>query len=107
MDFTAKEISTIIRSCRDTGVREFSCGELKLTFTSTENASPQIAQTLIGTGLSQEVHQTIENEIDLDEDLQEIELQTLMIEDPMAYERAMRWQGGEGSGEIEQPLPRG
>ena len=104
-DFTAKDISTIIRACRDSGVKEFSLGDIKLSFHSAVSASPEIAPDLIDTGLSQEVQTKIESEFDSDEDLREIALQDLMISDPEAYEKAMRFYS-ERPGSTEHDVPR-
>ena len=91
VNFTAKEISSIIRSCRDTGVREFCCGDLKLSFHAAASETVATAPTLIETGLPTNAIANINEEIDSDADLHEIEMQTLMIQDPLAYEKAMRY----------------
>jgi len=106
VNFTAKEISSIIRSCRDTGVKEFCCGELKLSFHDAASVNHTSAPNLIETGLPQEAQANIEQDIETDGDLRDIELQTLMINDPLAYEKAMRYEV-ERPGKIEQSVSRG
>ena len=105
--FTAKEISLIIRSCKDSGVSSFECGGLKLSFEPAGQTIEQIADY----GPSDEhipvstpEHDLISQKIEEDDDLRELDLQNLMIEDPTAYEKLMRYEQDAGSQRPEQTL---
>lgn len=76
------DIVTILETCKNTGVAIFELGDLKVSFL------PQAASRTTMTPEDPEV----ENQRRLleDEDLEALELQNLMIEDPEAYEDRIR-----------------
>lgn len=91
-EFTAKDISLIVKSCKDSGVSSLEVGGLKLSFEGehTESLDEHISQELIIPEGNQT--QLLEKNIEEDADLRELELQNLMISDPMAYEKHMRYE---------------
>ena len=91
--FTAKEISTILRSCKESGVTNFKCGGLELSFEPAVVESHVVEEVYEDPRQDQAVHQEIED----DDDLRALDLQNLMISDPIAYEKHMRHEAHEGS----------
>jgi hypothetical protein len=88
-NFTAKDISTIIRACRDTGVRSLDCGGLKLQFH--EEAPAQVLEPVNNAPYAADM-EVEEISVEDDEDLRELELQNMMLSDPVAYEKHMRYE---------------
>lgn len=94
-EFTAKEIASIIRACKSSGVTELDYNGLQLKFTVntyTEDSSSQlntpdtINQGIVYTDeLNEDVYQ--------DHDLEELRKHNLMLEDPLAYEKEMTGSG--------------
>lgn len=84
-EFTAKEIASIIRACKSSGVKEIEYNGLLLRFHPSEPQEKKLPPV--------ENHQFIENVEPeppvYDEDLEEIRKQNLMLEDPLAYEEEM------------------
>ena len=96
--FTAKDISVIIKACKDSGVSSLDCGGLKLSFHAEESAAePEPIQGQFFNGGSDEVDHKKLSEMRADEnqELQDLELQNLMISDPVAFEQHMRHDEGE------------
>ena len=96
--FTAKEISSIIRSCKDSGVTSFECGGLKLSFEPVVVAKDDFGlsdEHVMPTNTAE--HDLISQKLEEDDDLRELDLQNLMIDDPIAYEKHMRYEQHEGS----------
>jgi hypothetical protein len=91
-NFTAKDISTIIKACKDSGVRSLDCGGLKLSFEPEEREIAPMAgahqeELIVG---PQESMPERELSSEDEEELNELELQNLMISDPVGYENLMR-----------------
>ena len=93
-NFTAKDISTIIKSCKDSGVRSLDYGGLKLSFEA-EERSPEAIQgglQLAPYPESNEKELLEERQIEDNDALRELELQDLMMTDPVGYEKHMRYE---------------
>lgn len=93
-NFTAKDISTIIRSCKGTGVTSLDCGGLKLTF-EPQDTGPDIIQHSELAGFIPSGNETElleEREVEDDDELRELELQNMMISDPVGFEKHMRYE---------------
>ena len=93
-NFTAKDISTIIRACKDTGLTSLDCGGLKLSFnTEYQEAAPisgglQLAPFLVGN----EKELLEDREVEDNDELRQLELQDMMISDPVGFEKHMRYE---------------
>lgn len=77
---TPKEIAQIIKACKNAGINEFRLGDLYLKFQGT--TAPQATPTLSEADKLVE----LERRIAEDEDLKQLQLQNMMMEDPLAYE---------------------
>ena len=94
-NFTAKDISTIIKACQNSGVSSLDCGGLKLSFHISE---PELDPAPIQGGLQlaqlpdDNEKELLDRQIEENEELRELQLQTMMIEDPEAYEQHMRYE---------------
>jgi hypothetical protein len=82
-NFTAKDISLIVKSCKDSGVRSLKVGGLELSFDAPEEETHQLVET-------DQREAIINQSIEEDADLKDLEMQSLMISDPEEYERQMR-----------------
>lgn len=82
--FTAKDIVSIIAACHKNRVKKFKLGELSLRFSvePEEQELPPYFTEPEATG----IEQTLRNE---DPFVEELERQTLLMEDPAEYERLM------------------
>lgn len=95
-NFTAKDISVIIKACKDSGVSSLDCGGLKLSF---QSEAPVVEPEPIQGGLhlatnlveddSEEVQ---ERQAEDDAELRDLELQNLMMSDPVGFEQHMRYE---------------
>lgn len=77
---TPKEIAQLIKACKNAGITEFRLGDLYLKF-SIEPTAPQATPLTEADKLVE-----LERRIAEDEDLKQLQLQNLMMEDPLAYE---------------------
>jgi hypothetical protein len=91
-NFTAKDISVIIKSCKDAGVNWLDYGGLKLSFRSDE---PTVVPTPMITPVPNEGSEESDNtDFEDNQELKDLELQNLMISDPVEYEKYMRHGDG-------------
>ena len=81
---TPKDIAQIIKCCKNAGISEFRLDSLYLKFR--ESAEPQAMPTLS----ESEALVELERKLAQDEDLEQLHLQNLMMEDPLAYEEMRR-----------------
>ncbi len=94
-NFTAKDISTIIRACNGSGVTSLVCGGLNLTF-EPKDTGPDIIQgqdfqvSTFTTGNGNERELLEDREVEDNMELRELELQNMMMDDPVGYENHMR-----------------
>jgi len=95
--FTAKDISVIIKACKDSGVSSLDCGGLKLSFHVEEPAAdPEPFQgdskfTDLDEGDPEDL---AERHAEENQELRDLELQNLMISDPVAFEQHMKYEDG-------------
>ena len=90
-NFTAKDISTIIKSCKDSGVTSLECGGLKLSFDPVDPDPMQVGLQL-APALEGNEKELLERQVEDDNELRDLELQNLMIDDPVGYEKHMRYE---------------
>jgi hypothetical protein len=88
MTLTAKDIASIIKTCKNAGISEFQQGELRLKFFE---SVPQANLKMTDRDNLIELERTIAK----DDDLREMRIQNLMISDPLRYEELMRNNYGE------------
>jgi hypothetical protein len=88
-ELSAKDISSIIKSCKDSGIKSLDYGGLKLSFEGQPLDPHDDIQLDNAQGNQSHL---LEKEIEEDSDLRELELQNLMISDPVAYEKHMRYE---------------
>ncbi len=96
--FTAKDISVIIKACKDSGVSSLDCGGLKLSFHVEEPAAERepFQGDFLATDLDEgDPKYLAERQADEDQELRDLELQNLMISDPVGFEQHMRHEDGE------------
>jgi len=97
-NFTAKDISVIIKACKDSGVSSLDCGGLKLSFHVEEPATepePIQGDSYFPVDPDQgDPKELAEKQAEENQELRDLELQNLMISDPVAFEQHMRYEGG-------------
>lgn len=76
------DIVTILQTCKNTGVSQFTLGDLQISFTPREAASRPPSP--------EDFELETQRRLDEDEDLEALEMQNLLITDPEAYEDRMR-----------------
>lgn len=94
-NFTAKDISTIIKACKDSGVSSLDCGGLKLSFHQVVEPEPEPdpAQDNLHLAPVGEVdEEEAERQAYGDDELRDLELQNLLMSDPVGYEQQMRYE---------------
>ncbi len=95
-NFTAKDISAILKACKDSGVNSFECGGLKLSFHSeapVEEPQPIQGGLHLATDLVEEdSKEFMERQSEDDTELRDLELQNLMMSDPVGFEQHMRYE---------------
>jgi len=91
-NFTAKDISTIIRACNGSGVTSLVCGGLNLTF-EPKDTGPDIIHNSDLSGFIPSGNETDlleDREVEDNMELRELELQNMMMDDPVGFEKHMR-----------------
>ena len=89
-NFTAKDISVIIKACKSSGVKSLNYNGLDLSFDILGDAPEVITMLASDSQKIENNHQEIEE--DESQELRDLELQNLMISDPVAYEKHMRYE---------------
>jgi hypothetical protein len=92
--FTTDDLSSIIKSCKESNVLAFSYLGLEIKFKDTDqiptinppNSSPNIELPFFGDSQTPEILPFVNEKI---EALNELDIQSLMINDPLEYERRM------------------
>ena len=90
--FTAKDISVIIKSCKDSGVRSLDYGGLKLSFEPEESTTIPNQGLHLAPLIEGNEQELFGKEVEDDPELRDLELQNLMISDPVGYEKHMRYE---------------
>jgi hypothetical protein len=98
INFTARQLASIIRNCKLNDVEFLEIEGLKLKFSPT-NFQDRTEQVFVGDDLEEipgmnlfdenEDNPEVKKELEKDPTLDELRLQNLMMEDPAAYEREM------------------
>ena len=95
-NFTAKDISVIIKACKDSGVSSLNCGGLKLSFqleAPVEEPEPIQGGLHLATDLVEDDSEEFkERQAEDDAELRDLELQNLMMSDPVGFEQHMRYE---------------
>jgi len=89
MSRTLEDVEKVIEACKNAGVSRIKWDKLEITFhPQADKAEPT------ATGKAElpkeKISRAIEREIETDPDLNDLELQTLMISDPQAFEEYLR-----------------
>ncbi len=94
-NFTAKDISVIIKSCKDSGVSSLDYGGLKLSFRSEEPEAESEPDLPILSPIDiAEDEGLADRQVEENQELRDLELQNLMISDPVGFEQHMRYEDG-------------
>jgi len=92
-NFTAKDISAIIDSCKGSGIRTLEYEGLKLTFESEPETVPYREPAFVDLPQQGNEKELLEErQVEDDEELRDLELQNLMMSDPIGYEKHMRYE---------------
>ena len=81
-----EEVVKLIDACKNAGVRKLKYDKLVVTFHKTPPAAMGAPIYLT----PEQRSQAIQDEIEADQDLADLELQSLLIENPMAFEEMKR-----------------
>jgi hypothetical protein len=85
-DFNAKDICSIIKACKDSGVKHLSLGELSIKFDASERGLPVDISPHSVANSNVEPPKQIITPMDREQE-RILEETRLMIEDPMGYEQ--------------------
>ena len=87
--FTAKEICNIINACVNTNIEHLDVNGLLIKF-SPQEVYPTVEQLPIPPLDTEQINEIMnQDEIYHDSDLEALEMENLMINDPLEYERQM------------------
>jgi hypothetical protein len=104
--FTPREIASIIRTCSESGVSKLELDGLTLEFNSGsyQSESSKVAKLVPPAPEPKQLEQPlpdpdaeVEHELATNKELEELNLENLMIEDPLGFEREMERRSRENA----------